>query len=136
MNWKLIFLLSFFGLAMAFLTISIVPSMIEPFCWLTIFVICSFCIAKYAPGKYFLHGFAVAIVNSIWVTAAQIAFFHQYVAAHPEFLQMTSGLPPDLAGHPRRMMLPIGLITGVLSGLILGLFAFVASKIFKKTPAE
>lgn len=136
MNWKLIFLLSLFGLAMAGLTISLVPSTIEPFCWLVIFLICSYLIAKYAPGKYFLHGLLVSIVNSIWITAAQVTFYDQYIAAHPEFLQMTAGLPPDLAVHPRRMMLPIGLISGILSGIVLGLFAWVASKIFKKTPSE
>jgi hypothetical protein len=135
MNWKLIFLLSLFGLAMGVLTVSIVPSTVEPFCWLFVFLVSSYVIAKYAPGNYFLHGLAVSIVNSIWITAAHAAFFDQYIAAHPEFLGATDGLPPALAGHPRRMMLPIGLISGVLSGVVLGLFAFVASRIFKKTPA-
>lgn len=99
MNWKLIFLLSLLGLAMAFLTISIVPSTVEPFCWLVVFLISSYCIAKYAPGKYFLHGVMVSIFNSVWITAAHAAFFYQYIATHPEFLQATNGLPPDLAGH-------------------------------------
>jgi len=136
MNWKLIFLLSLFGLAMAFLAISIVPSTVEPFCWLLIFIISSYCIAKYAPGKYFLHGLMVSIFNSVWITAAHAAFFDQYIATHPEFLQATAGLPPDLAGHPRRMMLPIGAISGVLFGIILGIFAFVASRIVNRNTAQ
>jgi hypothetical protein len=135
MNWKLIFLLSLFGLAMAFLTVWFIPSTVEPFCWLTIFLICSFLIAKYAPAKYFLHGLFVSIINSVWITAAHATLFDQYIAGHPEFLQATAGLPPDLAAHPRRMMVPIGLITGLLSGVVLGAFAWVASKIFKRTPA-
>ena len=134
MNWKLILLLSLFGMAMALLTVSIIPSTVEPFCWLAIFLICSYLIAKYAPGKYFLHGLMVSIFNSIWITAAHMVFFNDYVASHPEFLQATNGLPPELAAHPRRMMVPIGLISGVIFGVILGLFAFVASKIFNKTP--
>jgi len=136
MNWKLVFLLSLFGLAMAFLTIWLVPSTVEPFCWLVIFLICSYCIAKYAPGKYFLHGLMVSIFNSVWITAAHAAFFYQYIAAHPEFLQATAGLPTDLAGHPRRMMVPIGAISGVLFGIILGLFAFIASKIVNRSTAQ
>ena len=34
MKWKLIFLLSLFGLAMAFATVFWIPSMIEPVFWL------------------------------------------------------------------------------------------------------
>ena len=135
MNWKLIFLLSLFGLAMAFLTISIVPSTVEPFCWLAVFLVSSYLIAKYAPGKHFLHGLMVSIFNSVWITAVHAAFFYQYMATHPEFLDATNNLPPYLAAHPRRMMLPIGAISGLMFGVILGVFAFAASKIFKKTPA-
>ena len=132
MNWKLIFLLSLFGLAMGLATVSLIPSNIEPFCWLVIFVISSISIAKYAPGKFFLHGFCVSLVNSVWITAAHCAMFYTYIANHPEYIQAIDGLPPALAEHPRRMMLVIGPITGILSGVILGLFAWVASKIIKK----
>ena len=34
--------------------------------------------------------------------------------------------------HPRIMMLVTGITIGFISGLILGLFSFVASKIIKK----
>jgi uncharacterized membrane protein len=61
MNWKLIFLLSLFGLAMAIATVFVIPSNIEPLFW-----------------------------------------------------------------RP---------VIGILSGLVLGLFAFVASRILKKKPA-
>ena len=135
MNWKLILLLSLFGLAMGVLTISLVPSTVEPICWLVVFLVSAYLIARYAPGNYFLHGFAVSLVNAVWITAAHAAFFYQYVAAHPEFLLSTNNLPGTLKGHPRRMMIPIGAIAGVLSGVILGLFSLVASRIFKKTPA-
>jgi len=46
MNWKLILQLSLFGLAMAFATVFVVPSNIEPLLWLPIFVICAYLIAK------------------------------------------------------------------------------------------
>lgn len=132
MNWKLIFLLSLFGLAMGVATVSLIPSTIEPFFWLVIFLICAYLIAKYALGKYFLHGFFVSILNSLWITAAHVAMFQTYITTHPEYMQMMAGLPPDLAGHPRRMMLIIGPISGIIFGVILGLFAWIASKIVKK----
>ena len=129
MNWKLIFLLSLFGLAMGLGTVWVISSTIEPVFWLVIFLVSAFAIARNAPGRYFLHGFLVSIVNSIWITAVHVAMFYTYVANHPEYLQM---LPPDLAGHPRRLMFLIGPITGILSGIILGLFSWIASKLFKR----
>jgi hypothetical protein len=131
MNWKLIALLSIFGLAMGLLTISIIPSNIEPFFWIAIMLISAYVIARYAQGKYFLHGFLVSIANSIWITIAHAAFFYQYIDTHPEYIQMTNGLPETLAGHPRRMMVVIGPLTGVFFGLIQGLFAWIASRFVK-----
>lgn len=133
MNWKLIVLLSLFGLAMGFATVSLIPSTIEPFCWLVIFIICSYLIAKYAPGKYFLHGFCVSLVNAVWITAVHAAMFYTYIVSHPEFMQMMAGWPAIFVEHPRRMMLPIGIGIGIISGIVLGLFAWIASKIVKKT---
>lgn len=133
MNWKLVLLLSLFGLAMGFATVSVIPSTIEPIFWLLIFLICAYLIARYAPGRYFLHGFLVSVVNSVWITIVHVAMFYTYVANHPEYLQMTEGLPPALSGHPRRLMFLIGPISGVIFGIILGLFAWVASKLFRRT---
>lgn len=53
MNWNLIFKLSFFGLAMALGTVYFIPSAIEPFCWLIIFIICAYFIAKNCSKAYF-----------------------------------------------------------------------------------
>jgi len=136
MNWKLIFLLSLFGLAMGFATVFVVPSNIEPLFWLVIFLICAYLIARYAPGKYFLHGLLVSIVNSIWITATHAALFYTYIVNHPEYMKMSDSLPPMMAGHPRRMMVVTGPIIGVISGIVLGLFAWIASFIVKKRPAE
>lgn len=131
MNWKLILLLSIFGLAMGLATVFFIPSNIEPFFWLVIFIICSYLIAKFAPSKYFLHGLLVSIANSIWITAAHAGLFYSYIATHPEALQMTANLPQIMADHPRRMIVVFGPVFGVVSGLVLGLFAWIASKIVK-----
>jgi len=135
MNWKLIFLLSLFGLAMGFATVFVIPSSVEPFCWLAIFIVCAYLIARYAPGKYFLHGLLVSIVNSIWITAIHASLFYTYVANHPEYLQMLTapGNPEALSAHPRRMMVITGPIIGLLSGLVLGLFSWVASRFVKRS---
>jgi hypothetical protein len=134
MNWKLIFQLSLFGLAMAFATVFWISSAIEPFFWLVIFIFCAWQIAKKAPANYFLHGFLVSIVNCVWITAAHVAFFATYMANHPEMAEMNAKMP--LHDHPRRMMVLMGPVFGVLFGLILGLFAFIASRIIKKPVAS
>lgn len=129
MNWKLIFQLSLFGLAMAFATVFWIPGNIEPIFWLAIFIICAFIIARAAKDKYFLHGFMVSIINCIWITAAHIIFYSTYIAHHAEEAKMMERMPNV---SPRMLMLFIGPFFGIVFGLILGLFAFIASKLVKK----
>ena len=131
MNWKIIFQLSIFGLIMAFGTISLIPEKVEPAFWLIIFIFCAFVIAKACPGKYFLHGFLVSMVNCVWITAVHIAFRQTYVANHPQMASIGTGMP-SLEIHPRLAMAIMGPIFGAMFGIILGLFSFVASKVIKK----
>jgi hypothetical protein len=130
MNWKLILLLSLFGLGMAISTVYLIPSNVEPAYWAVIFIICAYFIGKKCSGKYFLHGLFVGLVNCIWITSAHIIFFETYLASHNQEAAMLAKMPmPD---SPRLMMLITGPIFGVFSGLFLGLFSFIASKITKK----
>ncbi|HEY0246420.1 MAG TPA: hypothetical protein VGC01_12710 [Mucilaginibacter sp.] len=132
MNWKLIIQLSVFGLIMAIATISLIPQAFEPAFWLVIFLFCAYTIARVCAGKYFLHGFLVSLANCVWITASHIIFYTNYMGHHPAMVQMNATLPAPYLFHPRLMMLVTGAIGGIASGLILGLFAFVASKIVKK----
>ena len=127
MNWKLIFALSLFGLAMAVASL-LGLGMLEPLLWLVIFIIYAWLIATRAPGKYFLHGFLVSVVNSIWITAIHALFFSVYAKNNPQFVQSS---PPGM--NPRVLMLIMGPLVGAMFGVIAGLFAFIASKIFKKS---
>ncbi|SRR5260221_6133369 len=132
MNWKIIFQLSIFGLIMAFGTVSLIPEKFEPAFWLLIFIFCAYVIAKVCPGKYFLHGFLVSMVNCVWITAVHIAFRETYVANHLQMASMGTNMPPPLSMHPRLTMAIMGPIFGAIFGIILGTFSFVASKIVKK----
>jgi hypothetical protein len=129
MNWKLIFGLSLFGLAMAIATVFVIPSNIEPIFWLVIFIICAVIIARQVPSRHFLHGLMVGIVNSIWVTGAHILFFNAYIASHAKEAAMMHNSPMP----PRAMMAVVGPFVGVISGLVLGLFAWIAGKFIRRT---
>ncbi|HTH82967.1 MAG TPA: hypothetical protein VL490_08535 [Mucilaginibacter sp.] len=130
MNWKIILQLSVFGLIMAFATISLIPEKFEfPF-WLVIFVFCGYVIAKACTGKYFLHGFFIGIFNCVWITIVHWIFYDKYAANHPDMTTMYTGT------HPRLVMSAMGAAIGVVSGLVLGLIAFYASKMVKKNLQE
>jgi hypothetical protein len=130
MNWKLIFALSLFGLAMGVATVFVVPSNVEPVFWLVIFVICAVIIARAGVPKPFLHGLLVSVVNSVWIITAHELFFDRYVGGHPQEASMPTG------GIPQRVVMVVfGLLIGVVSGLVLGLFAWIASRFVKPTPA-
>ncbi|HEV3217411.1 MAG TPA: hypothetical protein VGZ27_16900 [Vicinamibacterales bacterium] len=127
MNWKLIFQLSLFGLAMGIATVFVIPSSIEPVFWLVIFVMCAYLIARRCSSRYFLHGLFVSLANSVWITAAHIMFFDQYITNHRQEAAMMTAMP--LPDSPRTMMALMGPVVGLASGVVLGLFAVAASKI-------
>src|SRR5437868_6072228 len=129
MNWKLILQLSLFGLAMGVATVFVIPSNIEPLFWLAIFIGCAVVIARRCIEKYFLHGFAVSLANCVRITSFHILLFSSYLARHPQEAAMMKTMP--LPDSPRLMMLMTGPVVGVVSGIVLGLFAFIASKLVK-----
>jgi uncharacterized membrane protein len=129
MNKSLIFRVSLLGLLMAVLTLFI-SARIERVLWLLIMILSAYFIAKNAPGRYFLHGFLTSLVNSVWVTGIHILFFNTYFQSHSEQFAAMSSTP--LSEHPRVMMLVVGPIIGIVSGLVLGLFSFIISKMMKK----
>lgn len=127
MNWKLILQLSLFGLAMGVGTVFVIPSSVEPYFWLVIFFISAYLIATRAVDRYFLHGVAVGLANCVWVTGAHVLLFRQYIANHPREASMMQSMP--LPTHPRLMMTITGPVIGLLSGIIIGLFAVVAHRL-------
>lgn len=125
MNWKLILQLSMFGLVMALATVFLIPSTIEPICWLAIFIACAYAIARRAPGRYFLHGLLVGILNSVWITSAHVVLFDEYIARHQREAEMMAQMP----FAAKTMMLITGPIVGVVSGIVLGILALIVHRI-------
>ena len=134
MNWGLIFRLSLFGLAMAIATVFVIPSNIEPLFWLAIFIVCAYLIAKQAPGNYFLHGLLLGLANCVWVIVAHILLFDRYLATHAREAAMMQSTRMPVS--PRLRMAIVGPVIGVVSGIVIGLFAMVAAWLVRrKAPA-
>ena len=133
MNWRLVFQLSLFGLAMGIGTVYVIPSNIEPVFWLVVILISAYLIGARAGGHYFLHGLMVGLVNSVWVTGAHVLLFATYVANHPQEMAMMSAWP--MHDHPRRLMALVGPCIGVVSGVVIGLLAWGASKLVRRPAA-
>lgn len=132
MNWKIIFQLSVFGLIMAFGTVSLIPQNVEPVFWVLIFAFCAAVIVKTCNGKYFLHGLLTGLINCVWITIVHLAFFRTYLENHKQVDALMEDTPPSLVTHPRIALALAGLGLGIISAIIFGLFAFVASKISRK----
>jgi hypothetical protein len=127
MKWPLIFLLSAFGLAMGLATIYLIPVAVEPFCWVLIFLISAFIIAKYCTEEYFLNGLTVSIVNGVWMTVLHLVFFTAYAATHVTEMEiMEKLLMPD---DPQLMMFFTSILSGAVSGVVLGSLSFIAAKL-------
>ena len=129
MNWKLIFLLSLFGLAMGFATVFVIPTRIEPAFWLAIFLISAYAIAKQTAAWHFLHGLLLGLLNSVWITSAHLLFFDRYIIGHAHESALLDSMtwPDSLQGA----MAVMGVVIGVVSGVVLGLFALAAGKLVK-----
>jgi len=130
MNWKLIFELSLFALAMAFGTVFAIPPTVEPVFWVVIFLICAYVIASRSSKSRFAHGVVLGLVNSVWITAAHTAFFERYTAGHPQEAAMMQSTP--LPAAPRLMMAITGLVIGLISGVLIGVLAVGAAKLLKR----
>ncbi|HEY6004986.1 MAG TPA: hypothetical protein VIV57_19065 [Anaeromyxobacter sp.] len=128
MNWRLVFALSGFGVAMGFLTVFFIPSNVEPVFWLVIFLFCAWVIARRVERRHYLHGLMVGIVNSVWMTAVRAWFVDVYLARHPNEAALAAGM----SYSPRVIILLTGPVIGVLSGVLLALLAFVAAKFIKR----
>ena len=130
MNWKAIFSLSMFGLAMGIGTVFFISPKIEPALWLVIFIVCAYVIAKQCASKHFLHGLLLGVLNSVWITASHIVFFERYMSVHPREAAMSASM-----SSPKVMMALVGPVIGLVSGAVIGILAVIARRVLRQTPA-
>src|SRR5215467_531209 len=118
---------------MGICTVFFIPSNIEPACWLLTFLFCACVIASRRPDCIFFMACSWAW-QTVWITAAHIFLFDKYLAGHAREAAMMNSMP--LPNSPKLMMGIVGPIVGLISGVIIGLFAFVAGKVVKPSSAR
>lgn len=135
MNWKLVFTLALFGVAMGIAAVlGFYPPSLEWLLWLIISLLCAWIIVKKAAVKPFLHGFMVGLLDGLAAPIITAIFFSTYVANNPSYADQAKQLPAGL--DMRTFGLILAPVIGVVYGLVLGLFAWLAGKIFKKSAAS
>jgi hypothetical protein len=130
MNWKLIFMLSAFGVLMGVASVFGLTRGIEPLLWLVIWIFCAYWITRQARTKLFQHGFMVGLTTGLIALLIQVALFSTYAANNPEFNREVPG-----GWSARTLFLITTPFISVISGLVLGLLCWATGKIFKQSPA-
>jgi len=131
MNWKLIFSLTLFGVAIAFAGVLRLPGRIEAYIWLLVFVIYAVVIVRMTTGKYFLEALVICTINGVWIGIIHAIFISRYLSIHPVMRQIYRMMP--LSHHRRLLTVIIEPMIGVLMGTVAGLIAHAFGKIIKKT---
>lgn len=130
MNWKLIFALSLFGMAIGLADTFGHIEKIVPVLWLIIFIIYGVIIVRNASGNYFLHAFLVSVINGVWIGIIHASFYDTYMTNSLNMADMERKVP--MIGSARMTMVIFGPIIGALFGLISGLITWIISKLMKK----
>jgi len=131
MKWKLIIPLSGFGLAMGIAAVLGFTKGIEGVLWLIIGIFCTVWIAKKVPANHFLHGFVVGLIGGALAPLVEGIFFSRYVSHYPEFNDPGYQIPGGL--EPRTFVFALAPISGLISGVVLGLLSWAADKLLNKT---
>lgn len=127
MNWGLVLRLSPLGLAMGLGTLFATPASIEPACRLITSLLCAYFVARHCNDEWFLNGFVIGIVNSIWVTSVHILFFVQYMSGHDSETELVRAIPPP--HFPRLMLVATGAAIGILTGILIGVLSSLAARL-------
>jgi hypothetical protein len=131
MSWRLVFGLSVLGIATAAASVLVIPRDIVHVGWAVLFFFVSaYLIAKRAPSRYFTHGFVVSVVVSLASTGAALALIDRF-ARHLPLARI-----PLAVGSPQVLVAIVGPAAGIVLGLVLGIFAWAASKVVVSMHSE
>jgi hypothetical protein len=131
MNWKLIVLLSLMGPVLALAGIyGGIGFNTEPYIAGGILICLAILIARFAPGRYFLHGFLTVLLFGMLMTAVRLLLLQQYVNHHPEVIEQAEPFLQKLK-FIRSPMALIGIFI-LVGALLTGLLSMVLGQMMRK----
>lgn len=130
MNWNLILSLSCLGVAMGIASVLGWTGGLELYLWLGIYLFCAVWIARRSARRRFLHGFMTGLIAGGLASLVQSLLFSTYIAHNPQvaqnFKQIPGGIPPRL------FFLVLAPVVGAVSGVGVGLLAWIAGKTIRE----
>jgi len=127
MDWKLIILLSSFGIIMGLLSVKGFTQKLEPFLWILFAIISALVISKNISGKTFLHAFIVGICWGVFNALCQHFFFEKYMANN---LPLRENFNKITFIQPKYFVLITGPLIGLITGAVLGGLSLLVKKIW------
>jgi len=107
---------------------------IELYLWIVIAFVAAYLFARKLTAKHFLTGLIAGLFMGLINGLMQGGFYDMYIANNPEVAQRLQEQPIPAGMSPAFFILLTSPIVGLIYGLFVGLFSFVAAKILKKHP--
>jgi hypothetical protein len=130
MNWKIILLLSLFGVVMGIASLFGISQGVEWILWIIIAFASAFILSVNVTNKFFAHALFIGLLDGIYPSVIQLAFFDTYILNNPQLLEGFQQLPATV--EPRLFVLVIGPFIGIVYGLFIGLITRIIEKFRKK----
>ncbi|MDD5088796.1 MAG: hypothetical protein PHI18_08365 [bacterium] len=133
MNWTLILLVSLIsiliGLVSLFGLMDVNPWIVGAFTC----VISALILGRFSRRKYFMHGFWAGVIGSLVSTMLMYLFWDTYLASNPAIADKLAQMPQGM--DARTMTLISSIFGAAISGVVMGLLAWLAGRIFGEPEA-
>jgi hypothetical protein len=126
MNWRLVLWLASFGALIGVISLFGYTQGIELYLWVGIAVLCGILIRRNVPSLHFLHGFVAGTLAGVFNGIIQSAFFSFFLRHNPQVLE---AMKPTGYTLTAGFILLTSPLAGVLFGMFLGAWAWVAGKV-------
>jgi hypothetical protein len=133
-NWKLISLLSLFGIMMGIISVFGLIKNTEWILWIFIGVISASVMARFVKKRHFSHGFYLGMLNVLLATSVQVIFFSEFLSNNSQFAERLESI--SISMEERLFFLLLAPGVGVLSGLVMGTMTFSAAKFISSVSGQ
>ena len=125
-NQKIILQTSLFGVFMGIFSVLGWSQNSQPFIWLFTAAITSFYLYKNLKNLFFVHCIIIGLSWGFDCTLVMVLFFKTYHLNNPLFVNELFNLS---SSYPRTVLIAIGLLLGIFSGLLIYVPIYILKKL-------